>query len=52
MAKPKKEIAIVEEEIAAPKSDRYASQYPNWKAFVMAKVPADKYPTMHKNHLR
>lgn len=52
MAKPKKKTAIAEEAIAAPKSDRYASQYPSWEAFVMAKVLADKYPTMNKEYLR
>lgn len=50
MANPKKKI--VEEAIAAPKSDRYASQYPSWEAFVMAMIPADKYPTMNKEYLR
>lgn len=52
MAKPKKKTAIVEEAIAAPKSDRHNERYPSWEAFVMAKVPADKYPTMHKEYLR
>ena len=50
MAKPKKKI--VEEAIAAPKSDRYASQYPSWEAFVMEFVPADKYPLMRKEYLK
>jgi hypothetical protein len=52
MAKTKKKAPKVEEAIAVSKSDRYASRYPSWEAFVMAMIPADKYPTMHKDHLR
>jgi hypothetical protein len=52
MAKPKKKAPQVEEAIAVPKSDRYASRYPSWEAFVMAMVPAVKYPTMHGTYLK
>lgn len=52
MAKPKKKTAIVEEAIAAPKSDRHNERYPSWEAFVIKCVPADKYPTMNREYLK
>lgn len=52
MAKPKKKAPKIEEAIAVPKSDRYAPRYPSWEAFVMAMIPADKYPDMHKQYLK
>jgi hypothetical protein len=57
MAKPKKKKveSVVEDDaiaVLAPlNGDRYKSKYASWNDFVMAKIPEDRYPTMHSDHL-
>jgi hypothetical protein len=45
-AAPKQELAIA----PTPIIERYRSR--PWKEFVMELVPADKYPTMHREYLK
>ena len=56
-AKDEKNIkAVVKDSaiaVVAPiNGDRYASKYATWEDFVEAMVPEDKYPKMHRGHLK
>jgi hypothetical protein len=46
-AAPKQELAIA----PTPIIERYRPRH-TWAEFVMELVPADKYPTMHREYLK